>query len=359
MEDGGKCAEIGLAQFIQSLTTRAAWDLAEASERAASDANYEVHRRYRGRGGTTLAALVSRDRGKIFGITVGDSRIYSASSSGHLQQVSVDDTIAGEVNRLRGTNSARADIDPLFGQLAQFVGLGNEVEPRTYTLPPPDSKARILLTSDGAHSVASTVFEELVRYAPSAYGVVTRIMQVSRWCGGKDNASVICLDGGILNDSRARLASQLGLLEVWDSFGKAEFFLSHKYGFADKPTRVWKEPDAGAQVSDTSAQRGKPKRPRRSPGGSSTPKQVKENETAVPREPENDLNHRGIKIQIVEGDLSSESKIDTPKAETNSTSESVAEQTKETKIGVPNVEDDSTAEYGVQRLPKPYDPKGS
>jgi serine/threonine protein phosphatase PrpC len=106
MADGARCAEIALSSFLFRLTHDVRQTASETVRVAASTANAEVYRQYRERGGTTLVAIVVFP-GSAAAVSVGDSRIYAANTRKELKQISIDDTIAGELNKLKGVNPSR------------------------------------------------------------------------------------------------------------------------------------------------------------------------------------------------------------------------------------------------------------
>jgi serine/threonine protein phosphatase PrpC len=226
MVDGARCAEITLAVLVESLVQIASPDLKYCLRLAADRANKEVYQRYQERGGTTLAALLFSGAGAGVGMNIGDSRIYTFLLPDRVRQISVDDTIAGEVKRFKGPACPDAEMGLSSDALAQFVGLGQGLDPRIYEVEALGPQVGYILTSDGAHSIPPRTFEQVVLSAPSAYALVTRLIQLSKWCGGKDNASVLCVGP----EARSRLSTHPepddGLLEVWDSSGKLDVFLS-------------------------------------------------------------------------------------------------------------------------------------
>ena len=218
MVDGARCAEIALSTFVLRLTQRLNETTSELIRLAALAANAEVYRQYRERGGTTLAALVAFP-GSAAAVSVGDTRIYRFKDKKSVEQVSVDDTIAGELNKVRGLENSRSRWDPFADQLAQFIGIGEGIEPRLY---PVDTKLRYLLTSDGAHKVSADAFGHIASFAGSPQQMVSRLLQFSRWCGGVDNATAICLSPLEPDWVTAPAWSSGGWLEIWDTAGKLE-----------------------------------------------------------------------------------------------------------------------------------------
>src|SRR6185437_3506364 len=155
-------------RFIESLIEYRALDPKARLIRAVESANAEAHRRYAEKGGTTLAALLLDRSNSFHGVSVGDSRIYIVSGKARVEQISADDTIAGELQRIKGINVRPEDVDPAARQLAQYVGMGPGIQPRTYDVMLGQSGPLILCT-DGVHSIPSRTFEQVILHAPTPY----------------------------------------------------------------------------------------------------------------------------------------------------------------------------------------------
>jgi len=218
MADGAHCAEIALSSFLFRLTHDTSATASQTVRAAALTANAEVYRQYRERGGTTLAAIVVFP-GSAAAVSVGDSRIYAAGPQRELRQISTDDTIAGELNNLKEYNASRSGLNSFAGQLAQFVGTGEGMEPRLY---PITADLTYLLTSDGVHNINAETLKEIVSSGGTPHRIVSRLLQVSRWCGGSDNATAICVSPLHIDWSLPQTGSNSDWLEIWDAVGELE-----------------------------------------------------------------------------------------------------------------------------------------
>jgi PPM family protein phosphatase len=219
MVDGSHCAEIAIATFIQSFVTSPSPASIEGMENAVLQANGAVFQRYRGRGGTTLTALVLVGHGEARAITVGDTRLYEFSRSEKIRQVSTDDTIAAELKRLKRVVT-ESQLEPFSNRLAQFVGMGDGLEPRTHTINRQGMDSSFLLSTDGTRVIDEVTFERVVNAAPSLQAIANRLIHLSNWCGGADNSSVICVAGGAANSLRHLGELRDPVLEIWDCFAK-------------------------------------------------------------------------------------------------------------------------------------------
>ena len=230
MQDGSRCAQLGLTEIILSLIGSRDHNPRSRFYRAVEAANTAIYSRYHERGGTTFSGILFPGSGPAIGINVGDSRIYERSK-GHLRQLTIDDTIAGQIQHLKGLRSADIDRDYFSQHLAQYLGLGAGLEPRFVELAFPGPELLYLITSDGAHGPAGDTFSDLATHAITSVELVRRLLQLSRWTGGLDNASIIALEmshpeaSSSVGDS-IRSKSEAPLLEIWDSFSKMELFIT-------------------------------------------------------------------------------------------------------------------------------------
>jgi serine/threonine protein phosphatase PrpC len=221
MADGAKCAEFGLAALVTKLIYSPTVDTRMALRTAADAANSELYREFRGRGGTTVVAVLLTESDAA-GLSVGDSRLYVRSKDARLKQISVDDTIAGELARIRGEAAPADDLEPFSQHLAQFVGMGENMDPRVYPLNNSGMDLYYMLTSDGAHSSPHAILESIICHSPSPHIGIGRLIHLANWRGGSDNATLVCIS----TDARPALRDQgrrAGVLEIWDSFTKLEF----------------------------------------------------------------------------------------------------------------------------------------
>lgn len=148
MRDGSMCAAMALGTFLAVLDQHARSGVGDSEEwirRAAHAANQAVFDRFRGDGGSTLVALVIRSGHPTFWLSVGDSRVYCANGK-NLRQVSVDDTIAGQLGKTPEVGFEQS-------KLIQFIGMGNELEPHIASI---DGERcdTVILTTDGVHYLA-------------------------------------------------------------------------------------------------------------------------------------------------------------------------------------------------------------
>lgn len=259
MRQGAECAALALGSLFAAVASEATTsiDSRQWLLRGIHQANNDVHARMHGDGGATISAALISGNGPIHWASVGDSRVYVADGSS-LKQISIDDTIAGQLGRIgeAGINQSK---------LIQFIGIGKPLEASVSDLPLHDGVA-IFLTTDGVHFLDSTPwFGQLIKHAPDPGVCVRRLVELSRWCGGPDNATAaMLLPGDAINEGMPDVD---GCLEVWDPFGELQVIVdplrqptsptqspapvAAKTGPA--PTRDVQPPEAEAETSAAAA----------------------------------------------------------------------------------------------------------
>lgn len=209
MVAGSDCAARTISAFFVSCVENAALPAAQRLALAASTANRVVNTEYQQRGGATLSAVLIDNTGQLTGINVGDSRIYCFNNR-TLTQLTVDDTIAGQL-------SIGAESDEQNKQLVQYIGLGQELEPHVINITHPFDL--ICITTDGLHVIGKSLMQMLLTSASEPVVAVKRMVEVSKWCGGFDNASMAVVSRASLQQGNS---SDIGVVEVWDSFGELQ-----------------------------------------------------------------------------------------------------------------------------------------
>lgn len=214
LQQGRACASLTVASFIDILATLPFTTPTNLIRQAISIVNDEVRSAYGGRGGTTIVGALRYEQ-QTLGFSVGDSRLYQISKS-ILTQISYDDTIAGELSRLRGETRPNEEIDPILLRLEQYIGTEGSLESKVYQLADFNSTDRLLLTTDGVHSVHSHTLRELVTFSSNSHTLVQRLIQLSKWRGGLDNATAISFAASDF-DIKPTTSNDLEV-EVWDSY---------------------------------------------------------------------------------------------------------------------------------------------
>lgn len=214
MREGAECAALALGCLLSTIASESKNTIDPRSWllKGIQKANDEVHARQRGEGGSTLAVVLATENGSIHWSSVGDSRVYHANG-GKLTQLSIDDTIAGQLGRGHEVGFEQS-------KLIQFIGIGSPLETSVSEIDK-SMGGSVFITTDGVHYLDSTPwFGQLIKHASDPGLCVRRLVELSKWCGGLDNASVAMISlGGKLDESMPLVN---GCFEVWDSFGELQ-----------------------------------------------------------------------------------------------------------------------------------------
>ena len=265
MRDGATCAAMAISTFLATVYQQAQ-GVSDSTEdwirKAVTAANKAVFAKFHGDGGSTLVALLIRPGHSVCWLSVGDSRVYRSTGK-NLTQISVDDTIAGQL----GKNHEKT---PEQSQLLQFIGVGDELEPHIAKLEPLQTKLdyepadAVVLTTDGVHflDLSTGLLGQIVSNAPDPGMCVKRLVDLAKWCGGPDNATVamIAISANQASDERPPYLC----LEVWDAFGELQIIANETAReaspIADQSSTTL--PEAGKSIS-TQANGNQPIKPKR------------------------------------------------------------------------------------------------
>lgn len=239
MRDGAACASLAIGALVAALDQQAQRGEMEGKQwirQAVCAADEAVFAQSRGDGGSTLVALVIRPGFSVHWVSVGDSRVYSTSGKS-LTQVSVDDTIAGQLGK-----SPEGGFEQ--SKLLQFIGMGSELEPHIAEF---EHKAAdsVILTTDGIHYLSSTpsLLGQIVSNAPDPGTCVKRLAELAKWCGGPDNATVAMIS--LSTNWEPDYRPPYPCLEVWDAFGELQIIQGYPAGGVES---VHKSNEIGASM---------------------------------------------------------------------------------------------------------------
>jgi serine/threonine protein phosphatase PrpC len=191
MSEGGRAASLAIAALAASLTfDEGAVGLKHLLLGAVRHANERVFSEFRGRGGTTISAIIYGNQGAV-GANVGDSRIYSFDGSA-LRRLTIDDTLGEHLRAHRKGSPAAPPVDP---RLVQFVGIGNDLEPHVIQLEPFSSavETTYLLSSDGGHFLGDSNLEAILKSGASTRSLASRVIDTARALGSTDDATAASL----------------------------------------------------------------------------------------------------------------------------------------------------------------------
>jgi PPM family protein phosphatase len=222
MSDGARCAATAIASFTSEVIRNAnRFHLEHTLFEAVLTANRKVYDSYRGTGGATLSALlILPNSNERYWVNIGDSRIHEFQS-GSLKQVTVDDTLAGQLAREPESYTGR-------NELLQFVGMGAMAEPHVHREEKKDNGFSYVITSDGVHFLPPNMLRDLLLHSSEPAIAARRLIDLATWCGGHDNASLAI--ASFSHESWGALSPiQLDSIEVWDPYGDARFFGVSRY----------------------------------------------------------------------------------------------------------------------------------
>jgi len=217
MQDGEYCAATTISAFLSSFfkLSQGAGMPNDWLMDSAILANKVIYDRYYGAGGATLSALLVKSGGKKANwINVGDSRIYKFGEAG-LSQITNDDTIAGQLGKPDALSQRTSE-------LLQYIGIGEVLEPHVSRMTEVDA-AVMLISSDGVHYLPTETMAALVARADDTASCARRLVEVAKWCGGHDNATVTVVDVESVYNWKG-MSILPGQYDIWDSFGELQIF---------------------------------------------------------------------------------------------------------------------------------------
>jgi serine/threonine protein phosphatase PrpC len=257
MTAGGACATMTLSRFVASLVYGdQKIVLNERVLRAAHAANAVVHERFHASGGATLSALVLTSGGHLIGVNVGDSRIYEFKRQPlSLSQITVDDTLAAQLGHRGEAHMGR-------NELLQYVGIGSEIEPHVISPNAKFGEAALLLTSDGVHFLPHDAIARVMGHAADPALGIRRLVELSKWCGGHDNASAALVASFPSLPPSGQEADRV--LEVWDPFGELQILLEDtpQSPVEQKPDVAKQQIQDGSELASVKPKTVRPKRSR-------------------------------------------------------------------------------------------------
>jgi serine/threonine protein phosphatase PrpC len=187
MREGARAAALAASATVAYCITFPLVPIERLLADALSFANDEVFRLLHGDGGAALVLAAWTPSGRYVA-HAGDARAYHIEEDGRLQQLTIDDTVRGQ---LQGLGRPSAQESRLHSQLLQFIGVGKELEPHVARAP--SGGRGLLLTSDGVHGMPFELMEWVVKKTGHLQALAERLVTVSEWNGGHDNGTVIAI----------------------------------------------------------------------------------------------------------------------------------------------------------------------
>lgn len=237
MRDGAHCASLALATFVESYISGHGLTISQRLLQATFSANDQVYQFAAGSGGSTLSVFAIDSNAEAYVVNVGDSRTFLFERGMPIQRLTVDDSLAEAVG-----GHGR--------ELLQFIGMGEGIQPHIDKCSL--GKGSILITSDGVHYIEQAFLETVVNLAPSTKAAADRLMALSRWCGGPDNASLIALDPAAIVQNLSSVGSAI---DLWDAHSTLQIVIVQQQSAENKPPLVDRSGEREDAVEKSSASR--------------------------------------------------------------------------------------------------------
>lgn len=168
--------------------------LKEALHRAHSHTSATLHTKS---STTAVAVLITADAAALGWI--GDSRAYEIAD-GKANLLTTDDTLAAATARANPTLSLELN-EEYADRLSQAIGGNAPVTANVVALRPSLTGAMCLLCTDGIWKPTESAFNALVGACREGQELMRRLLLVSDWMGGHDNASAVLVPPlGVVRD---------------------------------------------------------------------------------------------------------------------------------------------------------------
>ena len=152
--------------------------------------------------GTTVVAIGIVEEGgepRVAIVNVGDSRAYRLSG-GHLDQVSDDHSLVGELYREGRLTADEARVHPQKNIVTRAVGIERYVDVDEFQILP-HAGDRYLLCSDGlTDEVTEDEITQVLRSIDDPEEAATELVRQANAAGGRDNITLIVVD--VVDDGR-------------------------------------------------------------------------------------------------------------------------------------------------------------
>ncbi len=156
----------------------------------------ESDKRLNGMGTTFSAAAICN--GKLYGVHIGDSRVYIHDSNG-LRQVTRDHSFVMEMVRMGKLTAEEARIHPKRNMITRAVGIEKMMPADTF-IQPLERDSIILVCSDGLPTMAEDKeIEKILKKKTGLDKKADMLVELANKNGGYDNISVILADGRVDN----------------------------------------------------------------------------------------------------------------------------------------------------------------
>lgn len=184
MQDGENAAIDALTTFLATALSSRLGPTRENLSLSIDAANRSLFAELKSQGGATLSACFW-DHQRLLVANVGDSRVWIRRAGKNLEQITQDDNLAEQLKK-----QGIAVSGDVRNELLQFIGMGEEIQPHILELEA-TAGDMVMVTSDGIHRIHNETLNRIVSSADSPAMLVERLLALSIWNGGEDNASVV------------------------------------------------------------------------------------------------------------------------------------------------------------------------
>lgn len=189
---GSSHGESAAAMAVASVALEIAGSRRTGATGMLRNALHRAHARtshaFNSKSSTTAVALLVTNESAAIG-WVGDSRAYQISD-GKAALLTADDTLASVL--ARGNSALNIELnDEYADRLSQAIGGENSVLPNVISWEPSAKDAVCILCTDGIWKPTEQVFNALVDSCRDGSELMRRLLLLSNWMGGLDNASAI------------------------------------------------------------------------------------------------------------------------------------------------------------------------
>lgn len=187
---GERAAALAVAAIAIEIADSSKMNAAEMLREAFQTAHFRTSAAFQSKSSTTAVALLVAGNTAAIG-WVGDSRAYQISG-GKASLLTTDDTFAGAM--ARADSSFKFDLNEEYAErLSQAIGGENSVTPNVIDWPSSAADASCLLCTDGIWKPTEPAFDTMVDACRDGPELMRRLLLLSDWMGGTDNASAILI----------------------------------------------------------------------------------------------------------------------------------------------------------------------
>lgn len=226
MAAGAACATQTVSAFAHQLVFSMASTPEARLLEAFQKTNSDVFRKFNGKSGATLSALlISKHEQSVVIGNIGDSRVYGFQKGEEnlFEQITVDDTIEAHVAQI--ISKKISNVEPeLKGRLAQYMGMSEGLLPTIVTRKLKlEQMEGYALTTDGIHDISRKVIGSILLNGNTSEVTTSRLLDLAVWCGGNDNATAIVVSPDTVDRFMNTTKHQERFATAWSPYRQLDF----------------------------------------------------------------------------------------------------------------------------------------